>query len=1458
MAEHAYKTPGLIRAGFHYQDLVAIETLIDFYRDSERYRWVEIDSRDDAFQSVEDIVACLPDGRFDLTQVKFTADPSATANSLSWDWLTERRKRGRSLLQKWSATTLKQSRAGNLRRALLRTDRKPDAAVLACLDGPFVRYDRIPTEVRAVVDDHIGSEADARAFFSAFEFVHSCPLIEDLETQLRTRLASDTDSGGWAQFRLAVQTWGTLKNQPGPDGRIRHIHLRQAFSLERARPLPQGFEVPKAYSVPDAGFDKAFRAEIVESDGVSVLWGPPGRGKSTYLSHCVDRIDPRAAVCIRHHYFLSLDDRSEGRFHYQAIARSFEHQLEQERSDLIGARQSLGELIETAAGRLAAEGRRLIVFVDGLDHVWRENRNHEEMEEVFNALLPLPPNVRLVVGTQKIASEHLPARLLRAVPPEDWRALPLMSPSAVAAWLKRQNKAGRLNLEIPAHRTPAEALAGVARAFHKVSGGLPLHLIYSFEAIARSGQPVNADAVAALPACPTGDIRDYYRAIWKRLSPKAQTLLHVLAGLSFGPPPSAMGACFGKGADALAAEASINHLLDYREIEVRPFHGSLYAFIRDLPGHDTAFQTHATAVRTWLETEAPAWWRWAWLWITKAQLGEPDDLLHGPDRAWAIEGLCAGFPIDQLATILERAESLSFAALDLPRTLELRSLKTRALNGPEFQAYEVWAQLTETAVSMSGDPATTALLRAGLKQAEPTLFPYMVRGADASIRPALAEAAIRQLNHRMTNRDDEGIVRSDHGQVLARAAVEVVANMTPRDARRAVDFARRSAVSDGLIELYGREALAAGKPENVLSAGVQFTGRYADRQVFAALCLEGLSPSMRPALQGRSHPAIRCLAVIKGDKPARSRVRRDLARLFDDEIELKYGTDGRARAALYDVFFSALAEGLKGRSAVGWAQIPAASTTTWLAGAFRAAERLARDIAQGWRAGCGMPALGDIHERFVHPPRHGLSHGERRPFIDVRLALQDIAVDLCLLRRAVDPAAFVTADDLTAARSSPYWLDMLWLEAFCERRLRLHAPEAVRVFVEARIGALDAEVSQFDERTAEATRLALFAHDHGVDDLARTALRHAMDGLIGYGYRKDPFAFEVLESLEMIGAVDPTLTRAALLRLAGAYERITDYTDGDETDHAREEYYELLAKFAPDRIPACYASLVRTEDWRYAEALTTTLAASPELETPAGQALLETFLDRRERAALRDIAGPVRPMAEAAWRTVHIQTGVDALGAEAGEETASVSDPAEVEECQAPLPSPGDYPPDRLASYLGALGKLTDYEVRREQTAEWLRHWDRAGQAETALESFRAEVAANRLRFDIESALDVAFEISHRTEGRTKAFFWLVRSQVLRYGWQRWFTSRKEGEGRLRLAARHYPDRWRDFIRQSSESVLSLRVEREGAVIGISRLVFFLLEVGQTDLAKAYVSTMVDILEAEVCGQPIRTPEWAR
>ena len=1458
MTEHGYKKPGLLRAGFQYQDLVAIEILIEFYRQRDLYAWVQLEAEQQEFRSIEDVVACRPDGRYELTQVKFTADPNALSNTLSWEWLTANGgARKKSLLQKWAQTTLHHKEARTLASAALKTDRIPDADFARCLKETTVDYSLIPAQAKGKVDEQLGSAQAAQSFFQSFYFVHSQPILDDLEDRLWSKIASDTNRAGFALFREQVQRWSTRKEQPAPDGRIKHIHLRQALSVERSRPIPQDFLLPPTYSVPDADFDRAFLAEITSSSGPTVLWGPPGRGKSTYLSHCVASLNQETAVCIRHHYFLSLEDRSQGRFHYYAIAQSLRHQLDQALPDLGRSSSELGEYLEVAACRLKEEGRQLIVIVDGLDHVWRDHRDHEDMETLFDALLPLPDNVRLVVGTQKISSEHLPTSLLNALPPEQWTELPLMSQVAVYRWIRSQDKAGRLNLRLTAGQRRPHVIRTIAGAFYDISQGLPLHLIYSFEALARTGAEVTPEDVAALPACPSGDIRSYYRSFWTRTDAKARTILHVLAGLEFGPPPFAIYDCFGRCNQSLISLAEINHLLDYRETEIRPFHGSLFAFVRDLPEHKVAFATHAPDVLAWLEVYAPEYWRWAWLWITKAQLGDSSDLLTGPNRDWAIRSLVAGFPIEQLVSILDHAEKAAFDAFNLPRLLALRLLKTRAVNGPEFQT-DQWPLLQEIALSLSSDPYALPNLRSRLHRAPAELLPFLVRTADDANRAEIAQSAIRELNGRIDRLLADETSSGERQADLVNAIVAVAGTVRRPDTPRFLRSPRSGGTSDALIGTYARTSVLTLNFENVFKASKHRAGHNLDREVLAALCLEGLAPSIKPDLKALTHPALRCLTILKGGRAKRSRTRRNLSSLFPtvEGSGPRYRED--VHAVAYNVFFAALASGLSGRSARGWSKMPSEAETTWFGDAIRSLERLAEAIAQRWTESGRWPPMREVYGLLDlrEPPMK--DHDVRLCLTGTRLALRDITVDLCTIGRGLDPTARIGVEDIESASQSPFWLDDLWIDCFNERRLPLHTPEAAQALVERVERHLDSTITEFNERTATAAKLAIFALDHNLPILAEKELRRGVGCLLGYGWRKDLFALEVVKSLDLLARKGDSKISQNLLSLAGEFEAITEYTDGDETDFARETYLKTVARHFPERVPTCFAHLIHAEDWRFAEVLSISMLKASEVGDPLAQALFETYIGSSEIQALQ-AASRVEPHSTAALSAVLKRTGRTSVRTEARPgEALNSSDDSESPEPDTAVPDPGKFTPSRLGEYLAAIREVRPYDHGRSLVTDWLRYWDAKGQGEEALADLEATTSPTEAHLDLDDAFDVAFGIALRIQGRSRAYQWLIRAHVTRSGWQRWWTSDKEARARFKVFSAHYREKWQDFITATARPVFSTRIEGNGIIVGFSRLTCFLTEVGEFDLARACSLEMAAAFQQEVAEQPIEAPKWSK
>ncbi len=417
------KKAAIIRAGFDYQDLAGLEVLIRHFRDPNLYAWVELEAEDPNVQSLDDVIALRQDGCIDYVQVKFTVD--ADTYPLDWKWLLDRKKRGTSMLAKWSAAFARAQSHGAIASAALRTNRRPSTDFAACLVSHHVDLDRLDPELRATVEDECGGADRARSFFAAFAFVGELPDLKRFERALRDQLVpDDTDETGWLRLRDEVRRWATFRGSPPPDGKILREHLVQLITRKRPQPIRQEFSVPEHYAPPSAAFDQTLRARA-EGAGtpLTVIWGSPGRGKSTYLSYLTSALQTANSVVLRHHYFLPTD-QAGNRTSFFEIANSLLHQLASQRRDLIDDTSddpnALRRALEQAAAALEEEGARLYLIVDGLDHVWRDTERVDQLNYLFSMLLPLPDNVVLLVGTQKVPDAQLPKPLLEVADPADW------------------------------------------------------------------------------------------------------------------------------------------------------------------------------------------------------------------------------------------------------------------------------------------------------------------------------------------------------------------------------------------------------------------------------------------------------------------------------------------------------------------------------------------------------------------------------------------------------------------------------------------------------------------------------------------------------------------------------------------------------------------------------------------------------------------------------------------------------------------------------------------------------------------------------------------------------------------------------------------------------------------------------------------------------------------------------
>lgn len=1433
-------------AGYVYQTLVGFKLLAEWLDDPGRYDWVTFEADKEGAKGLDDLVAARRDGLRELTQVKFTVDAFRPEHALSWEWLLSRKgSRGTSLLQKWSAAATEVG-STSVYSATLLTNRRPDDEFAAHLTGAHVDYPRLHAELKSRIDTELGGTDKAQAFFSLFRFDHSFAGFESLERRVLDQLVPrHTDRDGWLNLYRNGLDWTIWKNAPAPAGRITMAVLRGVISARRPRILNQEFRIPEDYRPPDREFADHFLAELTRQPVVRVLWGSPGQGKSTFLSFVCQRLGEVQLPFIRHHYFLDLLDSSD-RLTVNAAANSLIWQMrtqhpavslppDPESNDLRGC-------IEACGAHYGAEGKLFTVVVDGLDHVWRENdEDISPLEGLFRQLLPVPNNVSLLIGTQKIDASRLPGRLTDHVYPAQWVELPLMDLQAVHHWLEAQYAGD--SFDLPAGGRP-DMLPDLAQAFIAVSGGHPLVLTYIFERLASDHRELTAARVHEADPAPSPDVQAYYQGMWRRLSSLAKDALHLLASASFIWPEQGLESCLNVQGSIVMPE--LGHLLVETDAGLRAFHGSLHVFVRAREDHQARARVLQPRVAAWLKSDAPHYLQWAWLWIYQHSIGHSAELLAGTTRDWLVSSLAQGYSGEQVSRILEAAEDAAFDQAEYGLLLRKRALKHRFENGLTFQVDDS-SILWRSAKLVCNDPNVVDLLAAELNAAsfeELHLLALMYLGL------ANIESAI-EVQGKMRRRFNAKVAAQGfgRGEYEADAALflEIIAKTNDFDPPNVVRFLQRLE-DDSFFRTFLAHIATTGTLERLLSfCDVAMPLRMRKQFEAEAVRMAGFTSAalhVWPVFSrfGR-HPLAMCWAQLYA--PSAVPRWRALHRhpVLDMEGDRFQESDSGFATYLHEAFFHCVSASLSLDGAPDSSAMPRPRARPWLAGALKrldlVAQTVGKVLARGDATAFALPYRLLELER---PDVNGYdAMSDYRAF---RKAATLIAADLFLLTKPRSKLDHIPDGEWIAARSSgPMFAEDLWRELFFNLGYRLVDPRLAAEEIRTQATAIASEVIRFSEAANELASLAEWATAYGLRTDARQILESAYRWVIGYGWRKDSYLHHVIRMVEELAAADRETASRLVLKLAPIMERITDMTE--DAGLYESDLAGLILKLFPQHFAAYYRHWLAQEEWYVAEQCFAVFAKAADGRDPMAVAMAAFLWDHTGFAALE--GRPETVALAKRWRELSSE-GPRRTPPERETRAAPAGSPG------APAPNPKDFPPANLDEYLAALEAMRQYELERKLLPEWFEHWRQAGAQAALLKAVKRVHGQKGLRRRGSELLDLCFPVSLEAEGPARAFEWLVLAHIERSGWEPQFYGAEESECRLTAVVTHYPKRWEEFLRRTT--VREANRHGAGRVAAGTVLVSFLLELGETAKASALAETIVDISSGEFDMQPLQRPAW--
>ncbi len=1394
-------------------------------------------------KGLDDIVAQRPDGLLELLQVKFTVDPYDSANALSWSWLLQRRGKGKSLLEKWSAAAFAVG-IKKLGKVALVTNRRPDADFASHLHESKVVLAKLPGPLRHEVEEHAGSADRAALFFGRFKFEHSYAGYSQLEQHVGDELESrHTDSYGRLNlFRQAIN-WSTLKNSPAPEGRITLEVLRATISERQPRPLDQEFRIPDGYHPPDPDFAESFIGDAMSGHwDLRILWGSPGQGKSTFLSYLCGQMTERGLSFVRHHYFLDLQDASE-RFSLKSVAHSLITQIQAnallEHAPASSEPEDLRKWLAACATAQAVVGKRFFVVIDGLDHVWRENGEMiGPLDSLFGHLLPLPKNMSLIIGTQRVDVAQLPSRLNNYADQECWVELPRMRLIAVRSWLEAQRAAGTFQLEESV--AVPEQLADLSLAFERASQGHPLVLTYTFLALVRSSVTLTARRANEHTLEPSGDARAYYRKLWGGLSWQAKDALHLMAADEFIWPVGALHDCVDREYRAL--EDEFGHLLASVDAGLTAFHGSLYVFVASQPDHPKRLQTLLPNVRRWLAEDAAPYLRWAWLWIYESRLGDSAGLLDGTTREWAIDALTRAYPARQILRILEVAEEVAFVAGDYEKAIRRRALKNRLDHGLSYQLDDV-SLLESHALSMTRDPYPALLLASEVSQSSITgLYQFAMLCLSVGQTKRAADVQER-MRHKINDRIRSGSVRAESPDHFLDLYLEVAAGTGRYDAGKVLDLIRRH-----------------GHPEEVFEAFLRRASRGSDLVPIMAFAQLPMTLPMRRIVEIEAVRTSAWIGAKLHEWGGGSRFRKHpLSACW----RLLY--QGNARVSFFPL------EGLHQAPTLKMRRYDESSFADYLHLAFFASvgnvmlmrgapspDGLGVCTERAWlttvlgKLAAAANACGALFVRGDYPPFSLIYRllDVKRPtsndddawsdFRSATNAVTRIAADLFLLGRHRSQLEHVSPREWERSQQSDLFAMHHWYEFFLKRHFRLLPDGVVRADIEARERTILSSVGPFNEKVTELVEICDWAASYGLSELAERLMTSVYQYGTSYGWRKDGRLSSVLAAIVEASNFDPPAAMRLVEKLAPIYSEIGTMTE--RSGASTSDLADVLLKLRPDAYVRFYRHLLEQSEWYEAEKAFSVFIGSVDSATPAVGAVA-AFLWGDEATSVK-------------WG---VNSQLDEMGRLwSSRRTALASDESgqslmDMNADRLAMPDIEAYPPAKLPEFTAAVRDAGGYSRSELWSVRWFEHWQGEGRGAELLEALEAALEGDKYAAET-ALLDRAFQLSLSLQGPKKAFRWLIEAQRYRRGWSKHYHGHVEAAQRIALVVTHYPKRWEEFVVQSSRQLPAL--DDPARVIPDVAFVSLLFQVREIPRALSVLNAIVDSTVEEFAVQPLTTPSW--
>jgi hypothetical protein len=1435
-----------LRSGFDYQDLWTLKLIGEWLLNPDEYKWIQIEANPTETQFfLDDIILLDANDKYYLYQAKFKADEQYQWN---WDDFLKNRKGKNdnilpSLLNKW-ATSFTILGNENIKEAALVTNGWFSKEIKKYLSNEKIDIKKLKKEdfnLYKQIKNGIGNEKSVKEFFNKFKFIFENKNIDDIEKKIIKEIFFNS---------LGATKHGVnnLLSEIRREARKQHTNeltierLRKWCEFDNPRPLNENFEVPFDFQFFNEATHKGIFQDLQNANGgIKVIYGNPGTGKSVYLSKLSNILKEQEIVNIKHHYHINPSEtnsfeRLNSNRVIEAIKAQFKtHNYRKYLGDLANKNSRnipLREFISSVAQNLLKDGKSFVIIIDGLDHVIRES-DDKELKNFLKEIFYPQKGLWIVFGMQpQVRNELSLQSIFNKCPEKHWIEIKGLNKKAVFRIIKENI----LNLNLP---QDGRNFNDLKNKLYEINKGNPLHLRYILAQLKNRLKNILVTEYECKNIIPyAANIKEYYTSLWETLDDNTKSFLLTFISVSFQFIYNQFIECissFNKSITTISQGfKKVEHLIvtDPRS-KLRIYHNSFKVFLLDQPEWKQQEKIIKKNVKSWLENSKYENLKWAELRKLEYELGNDKPILE-IDREWLIESIANFRNSSQIESQLELCSKAAFGKNNFAKTLKISHLNTYYKNAQDF-------------IKESAGLIAIEAIKANINFIDELILvelPSDVLAIVADIanqygKFCIIDEIIEILQERL------GFQEYRVGEIPL--STEAIIKIIPYDRKHQVKKIHRYIIqfrdlkiTSLLFEYYAKKLLSLGQKTKVTHL-LKTELNEDEKQAVLGCCvkydLEQQKSEFKKIVEKnkKNSSLEQIYLILKGNKLSNLP---ELPDYKDFPLIIKEYGDEREKWAIkfYNLFLVGLIYALsdKQKEIKQWIK---PDSPQW------SVQATIRLFNSSLKIGKTIQEKNKIDYKDIFNEFNTLSDlkwqedRERLGFkFALKSALTNIMKDIIIIKHFLNNNILIKENSYKEIVSTPYFLQDDIFELILELEQPILENNIYDKIVRKNLQELKKTIKTFPERSEKYAKLAKLTALYDEQKKSRELLMKAASNLLGYGYHKDVYLFEVLEAIELCAksGINSKKIEEWTRRIIPLISNVGKYTDGDETYHLPNYLADFFSKFNKHLLFRYHYNQADKEELYPAQDSFKYVIRSLSFSEDVEIALATTALDKD---SLNELKEKAKTLAGAKASLKVIEKYLGKINYK-DEEYGNSHDFKEKKINYAKVS------PHKLEEHLNKL--KTKWNIA-EYITGWAKYWLDQGNKQGIYNLIKSVTFQKEdLNYVSGELLDILYPLSYEFDNE-EAFNFLCHAQINDHGWSSYWTDKKKAEKRWQFIKEKYPKRYLEFFKNSV-----------GTGFPQSRSVEFFIRFDDLSKAIEITEASVEFVEELMVDLNLPNPDWAK